>query len=180
MEEYGDFEAGLIFLVVSSHDAYDNMDFRKVVDVHPSYPSKQCRSAIYELIERYLIPRFFAKKGAETDHIVKGDVFNPGFFSFYRYTQEKQIPLLIYLHPDRQEVFDGKYDDQGMEIIKFCCNNHVPLLEGLQYEDASCFRDGIHLNEHGQRVLANALLPEIIKLLSRSNDAKNIATHFGY
>jgi hypothetical protein len=34
IEEYDDFDAGLIFLVVSSHDAYDNMDFRKIVGVH--------------------------------------------------------------------------------------------------------------------------------------------------
>jgi hypothetical protein len=167
MEEFGDFDANLIFLLVSSHDAYDNMDFGKVVTVHPSYPSKQYKSAIYELIDRYLIPRVFTKqKKDEGDHIVKGDIFNPGFLSFYNYTQEKNIPLFIYLHPDKKELTERKYDTQGDEIMKFCKDHNIPLLKGIEYEDESCFRDGIHLNEHGQRILANVLLPEIKMLLN--------------
>jgi hypothetical protein len=161
MKEYGDFNADLIFLVVSSHDAYDNMDFQKIVDVHPSYPSKQYFVAIHELIDRYLIPRIFTKKQEEFDHIVKGNVFNSGFFAFYHYTQENGIPFFIYLHPDRKEMQERKYDYQGDEIIKFCKANNIPLLKGIEYENESCYRDGIHLNEHGQRILANILLSEI-------------------
>jgi fucose 4-O-acetylase-like acetyltransferase len=166
LKEYGDFGANLIFLVVSSHDAYDTMDFGKVVDVHPSYPSKQYKSAIYELFDRYLIPRVIKNKKAEGDHITKGNVFNPGFLEFYNYTQEKNIPFFIYLHPDKKEVQEGKYDNQGNTIIAFCIEYSVPLIKGIEYENESLFRDGIHLNEHGQRVLADALLPEIELLLN--------------
>jgi hypothetical protein len=67
MKQYGNFDADLIFLVVSSHDAYDNMDFQKVVDVHPSHPSKQYLSAIYELTDRYLIPRIFTKEQSRAE-----------------------------------------------------------------------------------------------------------------
>jgi hypothetical protein len=164
LEEKGDFDADLIFLVVSSHDAHDNMDFQKVVGVHPAYPAKQYSSAIYELIDRYLIPRIFTKK-KEADHIVKGDVFNSGFLSFSHYTHKNEIPFFIYLHPDEKEMQDGKYDRQGDEIIEFCADNNIPLLKGIEYEDESCFRDGIHLNEHGQQILANALLLEIKRFL---------------
>jgi hypothetical protein len=45
IKEYRDFDAGLIFLVVNSHDRYDNIDFQKVVDVHLNYPYKQYVSA---------------------------------------------------------------------------------------------------------------------------------------
>jgi lysophospholipase L1-like esterase len=165
LEEKGDFDADLIFLVVSSHDAHDNMDFQKVIDVHPSYPSKQYKSAVYELFDRYIIPRIARKKETE-DHIVKGNIFNPGFLSFYNYTQEKQIPFFIYLHPDRQEVREEKYDEQGEKIIEFCIENNISLLQGIEYENDSLFRDGIHLNEHGQRILANTLLTEIKRLLN--------------
>jgi hypothetical protein len=165
MAEYGDFDANMIFLVVSSHDAYDNMDFRKVVDVHPDFSSKQSLSAIYEMGE-YFISRIFSKKHDEYDHIVKNsNDFNPGFLSFHRYTQKKNIPFFIYLHPDRQEIIDGKYDARGEEIIRFCNANHITLIEGLKYENISLFRDAIHFNECGQRMLANILLPEIKILL---------------
>jgi hypothetical protein len=165
MEEYGDFDAVLIFLVVSSHDVHDNMDFRKMVDVHPNYPSKQSLSAIYEMGE-YFISRIFAKKQTASDHVVSdNNVFNPGFLSFHLYTQKKNIPFLIYLHPDKQEVTNGKYDTRGEEIIQFCLDNHIPLIEGLKHENTSSFSDTIHFNEHGQRILAQALLPEIKTLL---------------
>jgi hypothetical protein len=160
LEKYGDFDADMIFLVVSSHDAYDNMDFRKM-----DYPSQQSLSAIYEMCE-YFILRIFAKRQIESDYIVDDSVvFNSGFSSFHRYTQEKSIPLFVYLHPTRQEVMDNKYDVRGERIIKFCNDNQIPLIEGLKHETRSAFMDAIHLNELGQKILANTLLSEIKTLL---------------
>jgi hypothetical protein len=166
MKQYGDFDADLMFLVVSSHDAYDNMDFQKVVDIHTSYPSKQYKLAIYELFDRYIVPRIIHKRIKNSDHITKGDIFNSGFLSFYTYTKENNIPFIIYLHANRKEMQDKKYDYQGNEIIKFCTDNDILLLKGIEYEDEFCYRDEIHLNEHGQRILANVLLREIKRQLN--------------
>ncbi|MDR1129646.1 MAG: hypothetical protein LBK96_01515 [Prevotellaceae bacterium] len=174
MEEYGDFDASMIFLVVSSHNVYDSMDFRKTVDVHPNFPSKQSLSAIYEMGE-HLVSRIFAKKRNVPHHTVNNsNTFNPGFQSFHLYTQKKDIPLLIYLHPDREEVINGRYDARGEEIIQFCRDNGILLIDGLKYEDISCYEDTIHLNDRGQRIMANALLPEIKKLLEMGVLKKNL------
>jgi hypothetical protein len=164
MEEYGDFDAGMIFLVVSSHDAYEVMDFRKTVDVHPDFPSKQSLSSIYEMGE-YFISRVFGKR--RDDHNVKknADTLNPGFRSFRDYSHEKSIPLLVYLHPDRNEITNNKYGAGGEEIIRFCCDSDIPIIDGLKHENISSFADAIHLNDRGQRILANALLPELKRLL---------------
>jgi hypothetical protein len=64
---------------------------------------------------------------------------------------------------------ERKYDSQGDEIIKFCIENNILLLKGMEYEDESCYRDGIHLNEHGQKILADILLCEIERFLSVLN-----------
>jgi hypothetical protein len=164
LQKYGDFAARIIFLVVSSHDAYDNMDFQPVVDVHPSFPTKQCKSAVYELVYRYLMPRLLKKKPV-SDHITKGHKFNTGFEDFYQYAKDKHIPLCIYLHPDRKEVEKGEYDEQGQTIIAFCRERDILLLQGIETEDASCFRDGIHLNEKGQRLMAEVILEAISNYL---------------
>jgi lysophospholipase L1-like esterase len=166
MEEYGDFDAGMIFLVTGSNDVYDSMDFRKTVDVHPNFPSKQSLSSIYETGE-YLVSRIFAENRNISDYtsVKNSNTFNSGFQSFHLYTQKKDIPLLVYLHPDREEVLNGRYGPQGEEIIRFCLDNGISLIEGLKHEDISCFEDAIHFNDHGQRVLADVLLPEIKKLL---------------
>jgi len=168
IKEYGDFDAVAMFLVVNSHDAYDNIDFSPAVDVRPNFQSKQYKLAIWELIDKlsdkYLIP-YLLKKSPTEDYIIKGDTFNSGFENFYNYTKEKNISFFIYLHPDKNEVKNGYYDDGGKEIIKFCTEHNIPLILGIDFEDKNCFRDAIHLNEHGQRVLANALLTQIEKLL---------------
>lgn len=57
LKEKGLFRAKAMFLLVSSHDAYDNMDFKKVVGIHDSYPNKQYKLAWGELICRYLYPK---------------------------------------------------------------------------------------------------------------------------
>jgi hypothetical protein len=170
MEEYGDFDAGMIFLVVSSHDAYAVMDFRKTVDVHPDFPSKQSLSSIYEMGE-YFISRIFGKRRDVSDCTAKknSETFNPGFRSFRDYSHEKSIPLLVYLHPDRDEITNNKYGAGGEEIIRFCCDNDIPVIEGLKHENISFFKDVIHLNDRGQQVLANTLLPEINKRINKVN-----------
>ncbi len=66
LKHYGLFGAKAIFLVVSSHDAHDNMTFQKVVGVSASYPDKRYKLGWWELIERYAKPQIsklvFAKR----------------------------------------------------------------------------------------------------------------------
>lgn len=57
LKEKGLFGARAMFLLVSSHDAHDNMDFKEVVGKHASYPDKQYLLAWGELIGRYVYPR---------------------------------------------------------------------------------------------------------------------------
>ena len=165
LEEHGDFDADLIFLVLCSHDAYDNITFEEVVDVQPSFPSKQYLSAIYELIDRYIIPRYIksSSKAQNDDPIAKGDIFNSGFLSFYNYTKQNEIPFFIYLHPTLSEVRNNCYDHQGDSIISFCAEKEISLIQGLFFEEEVDFRDKIHFNDKGQKKMADILLPEIKK-----------------
>lgn len=59
---YGLFNAKGMFLLVSSHDAHDNMDFVPVVGVQESYPDKQYCCAIVEVVCRYIYPRYMSGK----------------------------------------------------------------------------------------------------------------------
>ena len=171
LKRNGDFGAKSIFLFVSSHDAYDNMNFEKIVDINESFPSKQYSFAIYELVERYLIPRLKSRLKTESSNndnlgINKkkdsSSSFNTGFFSFLSYSKEKNIPFTIYLHIDREEFKSGAYNEQGQEIIRFANENNVPIIldleNGLELSD---FRDGIHLNNIGQKKLANTIIKYI-------------------
>ena len=167
LKKYGNFGAKSIFLFVSSHDAYDNMNFQKIVGINKSFPTKQYSWALYELFDRYLIPMIESnsnQNAADIGNLLidkkKDDkVFNTGFMSFLSYSNIQNIPLTIYLHSDQEEMQAGSYNQQGKEIIKFAKEKNIPLIldleNGLSFSD---FRDNIHLNSKGQRKLAEIIV----------------------
>ena len=174
LKHYGLFGAKAMFLLVSSHDAHDNMDFQPVVGVHPSCPTRQYWSAWAELIDRYVWPRtigklFVGNKADDPDAAVVrsvdgtdirkgGKAFNPGFSQLKQMADEAGIPLYVCLHADKNELAAGKYNEQGEEIIQWCRQAGIsPILElelGLTEE---MFRDGIHTNVKGQRFEAELM-----------------------
>ncbi|MGZ3865335.1 MAG: hypothetical protein ACXVC6_09165 [Bacteroidia bacterium] len=169
LNKYGDFNAKMILLVVSSHDAYDNMTFEKIVGVNPSFPDKQYKSAVWELIHRYLLPKIFKQDNSVELGINKqtsGSRFNLGFQKIYDHAQMRGIPMVIYLHPDKKEVAAKKYNEQGQEIIKFAKSNQIYLEKELDLGiTESDFRDDIHLNDAGQRKMFNNLHEQIKEMV---------------
>ena len=178
LREKGLFHAKAMFLLVSSHDAHDNMTFEPVVGIHSSYPKENYKLAYWELLERYILPRIFKKKSKKLDpdqqvnantgiDIKKdGKIFNPGFQQLKEIADSIHIPLIMYLHADAKELKNGEYNEQGKEIIKWAETNHVTLIRELEYKFTSdLYRDGIHLNEKGQGKLAQIMVKNIPQYL---------------
>ena len=164
LKEKGYFKAKMIFLVVSSHDAYDNMDFMPVIDKVRRYESKQYKLATWELIDKYLIPILTDNFPSEQFGVIKhGLQFNNGFENLYQYCKSKNIPFIIYLNPDRNEIADGKYNVQGDEIIAFCKSHAIDCIQGLNHTIISDYRGVIHLNASGQKKMSALLLNGIFK-----------------
>lgn len=173
LKHYGLFDAKAIFLLVSSHDAHDNMDFVPVVGKHLSYPDKQYCCAIVEVICRYIYPiyiqRFFTsnkENNLDPDQMVlagigidkNGKGFNKGFEQLKQIADSAKIPMFVFLHADVEESKARKYNAQGKEIIKWCESNHVILIKDLDCGFTKLdYRDGIHINAHGQRKLADVM-----------------------
>lgn len=166
LKEKGLFTAQSLFLLVSSHDAYDNMDFQPTVGVHPSYPDRQYLLGWAELINRYLLPRLFPdkKKGIDPDQQVlvgirkNGKTFNPGFDELKSIADSAGIFLILYLHAEQSEMKEGEYNDQGTQIIAWAKEKGVRLVKELDYPfTVDDYRDSIHLNKKGQRKLATIM-----------------------
>lgn len=163
LKEKGNFNAKLIFLVVSSHDAYDNMDFIKVIDKVIRYESKQYKLAIWELIHKYALPRIMKKISTEEYPVFKkGTAFNSGFKNFYNYCRQNQIPFFIYLHADKTEAELKQYNWQGKEIISFCRENNIECLQDLLFMKDSYYRGVIHMNASGQKQMTDILYPALL------------------
>lgn len=163
LKKFGSFTAKVIVLFVSSHDAYDNMTFEPVVGVHAAYPDRQYPLAIVEVVSRYLKPRLMAKMGnpAMNDTLMinkRASHFNSGFEYFREYTNDRGIGLIVCLHAEQQELEEGKFNSQGIEIENYCKTNGIKLVTGLEIgESVEDYNDHIHLNARGQRRWANAL-----------------------
>ena len=84
--------------------------------------------------------------------------FDPGFEQLLQISEEKHIPFFIYLHPEVGEVMSRKYKEGGLMIMEWAKSHHVKLIDGLnEGVTVDMYRDVIHLNEKGQRNLANSL-----------------------
>ena len=174
LKENGMFDAKGIFLLVSSHDAHDNMDFMPVVGVQPSYPDEQYPCAIAEVLCRYIYPRYiqplFDRSNKELDPDQKvlagigihknGKCFNPGFDQLKSMADSAKIPFVVYLHAEQGELMVKKYNEQGDEIIAWCKKNQVRLIEDLHLLTVDDYRDDIHINAKGQRIVANVMEKE--------------------
>lgn len=183
LKKKGFFNADLICLITSSHDAYDNMSHAKLVGVNPNYPNQQYASALYEAYDRYYIyyeayikdpiKRWLgpAIQHSPDDVIHKfGTTFNPGFEQLTDTTRALQIPFVIYLHPEIPEIRQNRFDAQGQQILDFAAQNNVPVVnELLLHPTLDLFRnpqyDGIHYNAKGQAFMAKNLYPVLQQYL---------------
>ena len=179
LKEKGTFGAKAMVLVCSSHDAYDAMSFVPVVGVWPNYPDKQYKVAIWEAIERYMIPYIKAKtnkkqyadpdaevekRAADRQVIQKSPYFVKGFDNLKQMADSLSIPFWIYLHAELGELKQRRYNDMGQQIILWADSARVTLVNGIEEgERPEMYHDAIHFNERGQRHLAD-VLKKYIKL----------------
>lgn len=178
LKEKGIFGAKAMVLVCSSHDAFDVMSHVPVVGIYPEYPEKQYKLAIWELLDRYLLPMVKDWMGrtqlVDPDaQVVKGGVaqksliFDSGFDQLLQISKEKKIPFVIYLHPEVGELMAHQYKEGGQLIMEWAEKHHVKLVKGLDEDiTTDMYRDVIHLNEKGQRNLANSLEKIIRKTIN--------------
>lgn len=166
---YGTFSAQAMYLLVSSHDAYDNMDFEPVVGKYVNYPKENYKFAIVEFFDRYGVGRVkkTLTQRLDPDEEVCSEVdkrldtlkpFNSGFQSLKRISETYNIPFIVCLHAERGELKKNKYNDQGQAIINWCRTNNVKLIldmeEGLTND---MFLDKIHLNAKGNKFQAELM-----------------------
>ena len=167
LKERGLFDAKAIFIVLSSHDANDSMDFTPTVGVHKSYPKENYLLAIHEVLDRYIFPRIFkTKETLNPDEKVlkgidKGGEFNGGWNELKEIATTAEIPLIVILHAEMSELKSGDYNEKGKMIEQWAIENEVKLVKDITFMNEENYRDQIHINSSGQRVLANMIITEL-------------------
>ncbi|MFK7788352.1 MAG: SGNH/GDSL hydrolase family protein, partial [Phycisphaeraceae bacterium] len=176
VKRHGLFDADVVALVISSHDASDVPDFKPIVDVSPDFPGTKPALALEELIFRYL-PRYLPGKAKPVES--DAEELQPKEFTaiedlekLIQLIQEADVPMIILQHASRDELADG-YDPGHGAIAKVAESAKVPTVElGPSFEAAinagkNVYRDNIHPNAQGQAVLAEALEEAILETLEQ-------------
>lgn len=175
IKQYSHFNAQIIVFVFSSHDYYDTMTFKKIVGINESYPNKQPLCALSDGLTRYLIPRvnsWISQNNIQSDFAGKNTSFNgisnqEAYSELFAYAAKNKMSTLFYLHPELYELLNKKYVSNGIETIKLLEKYNIPYIIGIEKNSKpEYYRDDIHLNEQGQKFLANTLFPYISTTVS--------------
>lgn len=171
-KEYGFFEADVIVLVISSHDYVDNPNFKPLNE--NTHPTKSPISALLEGIERYL-PRYLPQTDADSKKATDPDKFAAAdgreaekglndLRLFLEAAQANSSTVLVLQHWEKSEIENGRASP-GYQRIKEVCElfgiNPIslePYFRRSIESGESPFRDNIHPNEVGQRLIAEAIL----------------------
>lgn len=169
IKKFGTFKAKSIVLVVSSHDAHDNMTFVDIVGVQDSHPAENSVSAWPKIIDKGwpVIAGKITKKSVkiDTSGLSQSGPFNSGFDSFHKLTKELNIPFAVYLHKTTKEILAGKLEEGGEEIRTYCKLNNIKLIEAD--EKINMYADYIHFNQRGHKFLSETLMPELEMIVGK-------------
>ncbi len=139
----------LIVLAVSSHDWNDRMTF--CYDGHTKDMPSHNNGALANVLNKYFGHANTCVHQAEAYSFPEGTEFD----QWLQFSRELNSELMLYLHPTIEEIQAGIYNFNGHKILKWAGRNQVFVCKGLNNLSENGFRDNIHLNEAGQRELAN-------------------------
>lgn len=185
-EKFGWFDADVVVILLSSHDAGDVMRFNPVAGTS-NFPDRKPWLALQEGIVRYL-PRFLPKNTSEsasaspTPQQPEGADYHRDdpqvvqalekFRALVTAAQaEGKRPVLFVQHPERSVELDGEWlpaHGWMKEVAQEAGADTLDLRETLRQRVAKGdlpYRDKIHLNARGQAALADSVWPWLIQAL---------------
>jgi hypothetical protein len=177
LREFGTFGCSVVIWQIGSHDLLQAKSSGEVLGQDPRMPVRKPLCAWTELLARYGLPRFrklLARgheagwRGPETTGTSACQDFrsNLDFFrAGVRLCRSQGAAVVVLLTPDRVELLRGaRSPETRREFKSEAAGAGVPVLDLLEHWNAahaSLFRDGVHLNEHGNAVLARFIASQL-------------------
>lgn len=172
--KYGFFDANVVILVVSSHDYADNPKFQPL---NPNtHPTERPLSALVEGISRYLpryLPYFASSKNSnESDHFAKpaAEEATKGLEDlkdFLVLAKNRSKLVLVFQHWEKEELESSEAKPGNKKIREMCESIGISPVQLMPYFNEAIrsgnnpYRDNIHPNQIGQRLIAKAILENL-------------------
>jgi lysophospholipase L1-like esterase len=168
VQRYGFFDADLVLLLVNSGDYADNPTFAPLGANHPdTQPLFALQEAVFRYLPRYL-PTFTKATASQVTTVSPAEVARGRsdlgqFLSLSKADGTRKV--MVFHHPDRPEFLANKYLTGHAEMRALSQELEIPFIElypAYAKQDANLYRDGIHHNVQGQKVLADALYDAVL------------------
>ncbi len=174
---FGFFDADVVVIVLSSHDADDVPDGRKVVGVDPEFPGQSPIFALQELVGRYGM-RLLRRRGAASNAVKTSDSARverslAALSSLIAEARAAHAEVVLAQHLESSEA-PGRERPGNRLIAEVARQAGVPIvalgpaLARAAAEGRSPYRDEIHPTAAGQRIIAEQLLGPIEDAVGRS------------
>ena len=171
VQRYGFFDADLVVLLVNSGDYADNPTYAPLSANHPvSKPLLATQEAIFRYLPGYL-PTFSSQPAAQVTTISPAEVAQgrtdlSQFLTLAKDNGARQV--MVFHHPDRPEFLSGKYltgHDEMRALSRELGVSFTDLYPAYAKQSDNLYRDGIHHNVKGQKVLSDALYDALLSQL---------------
>ncbi|MER9628388.1 hypothetical protein [Mesorhizobium sp. M0296] len=149
INQFGTFNADMLILVLSTHDAGDVPSFAALNPA--THPTETPWFALSEAASRYL-PRYMPWREAPKE-IVR-PAAKSALAAIARMTR-LNIPVCVITHADRLENSSGIRGDGYSDIVSGVSS--VLIIDDAHFIADSGYRDVIHLNKEGQTGLSRAM-----------------------
>jgi hypothetical protein len=167
VKRFGFLEAKITLIVMSSHDIWDNPWQHPFDEV--DHPLNNYPLALAELYDRHISRLAFRRPtppstAATVDRINQGSADLRAFIGLAKNSGSR---VAVFHHPESAELSNGMRGE--LDYLKALCESEsIPFVLLSQHYKARggqrLYRDNIHLNEHGQNALADAIARELERL----------------
>ncbi|SHI13589.1 GDSL-type esterase/lipase family protein [Desulfofustis glycolicus] len=174
-KEYGFFDADVVILLISSHDFADNPTFQPLDK--STHPTSRPTLAVIEGITRYL-PRYFQQfKQSDNSNDIgpllgndfqnRSDIGLENLKEFLLLAQDKSQFVLVFQYWEKEEVERGEAKHGNKRIKEVCESLELysvqlkPYFQHSLENGTNPYRDDIHPNLVGQKLLASAFLENL-------------------
>ncbi|MBX3388800.1 MAG: SGNH/GDSL hydrolase family protein [Phycisphaeraceae bacterium] len=169
LERFGDFDADAIIVVWSSHDAWDVPTF---APLGVENPTARPKSALSELVFRYVIPRYFRPAAPPQAHTMEqADASLHAARAILDFARSRSIPIGVVLHSTQAELSERSVE--GLDAFRAVAESEgapvfltSSVLAAPAREGSKVYQDDIHPTPEGQTLLADLYFQIAAKLLS--------------
>lgn len=179
LRENGTFGAHLVVIEVATHDLFQPAAEASVVGGHPSFPSRPPLLALEDLLRRHLLPRLSrvltpGDPGAEWPQRDIGAA-RAGIDRVAAMAQKVRAdgatPLVLQVgQPGSLEPRDAVTEAAKRDLMTTLVALRVPIIETRDEiamgGGTNLFRDALHPNPEGNRVLAETVARALLKVIS--------------